>query len=168
VAIFFWRSVEHRQDEVTSYFQTYLGRAPDGPGNTAIMAMLRGGATELSVQITFLASTEFRNNHADNTLYTDALFMLQLHRQPSAVELASYVNTLNSGASLASVAGNVTYSIESFRLIAVNDYMTYLGRGTDNAGRDFWANQLTLNGGNIELVAEAFISSTEYFGLAPK
>ena len=45
---------------------------------------------------------------------------------------------------------------------------TYLGRGTDNAGRDFWANQLTLNGGNIELVAEAFISSTEYFGLAPK
>lgn len=168
LATFFWQSVEHRQLEVTSYYQTYLGRAPDPVGNSNIMAMLRAGATELSIQITFLASNEFRLNHADNQLYTEALFSLQLHRQPSQAEIASYVNTLNSGVSLVSVASTVTYSLESFRLIAVNDYMTYLGRSTDNAGRDFWANQLTLNGGNIQLVAQAFISSDEYFGLAPK
>ncbi len=41
-------------------------------------------------------------------------------------------------------------------------------RTADAAGRDFWAQQLRTNGGNIELVAEAFLGTDEYFALAAK
>ncbi len=167
VAIFFWRSVEHRQLEVNDYYQRFLNRAPDAQGNSAVMAMLRNGATELSVQVTFLSSTEFRNNHVDNTIYVDSVFNLILNRDPTDGETAFWVNRLNT-TSLQSVASDIINSTESYRLIAISDFQTYLGRGTDNAGRDFWANQLRVNGGSIELVAEAFISSTEYFNLPPK
>lgn len=167
LSIFFWRSVEHRQDEVTAFYQNILGRAPDGPGNSAVMAMLRAGATELSVEQTFLNSTEFRNNHVNNTLFVDAVFSIVLNRAPTTTEEAFWSNQITT-AGIPSVTSGIVNSLESYRLIVTNDYMTYLNRGTDAANRDFWVNQLYANGGSIELVAEAFLSSAEYFALPAK
>src|SRR5258708_39475529 len=96
VAIFFWRSVEHRQDEVNAFYQNILGRAPDGPGNSAVMAILRAGATELSVEQTFLNSTEFRTNHTDNTIFVDAVFSIVLNRAPTPAEETFWINQINT------------------------------------------------------------------------
>ena len=167
VSTFFWRSDEHRQIEVNAFYQNILGRAPDGPGNSAFMAMLRGGATELAVEQTFLNSTEFRNSHADNTSFVDALYSLVLNRAPTQGDTTFWSNQINT-AGIPSVVSNIVNSNESYRLIAANDYMTYLNRTADAAGRDFWANQLHANGGNIELVAESFLGTAEYFALAAK
>ena len=167
VAMAFWRSDEHRQLEVNAFYQNILGRAPDGPGNSVIMAMLRAGATELSVEQLFLNSTEFRNNHVDNTNFVDTVYSLVLTRAPSADEETFWSNQIDT-AGIHSVVSNIVDSDESYRLIASNDYMTYLNRPADAPGRDFWANQLRANGGNIEKLAESFLATAEYFALPAK
>jgi glucose/arabinose dehydrogenase len=167
VSMFFWRSDEHRQLEVNADYQNILGRAPDGPGNSAFMAMLRAGATELSVEQTFLNSAEFRNNHLDNTNFVDAVYSLVLNRAPGQGEETFWINQINT-AGIPSVVSNIVNSDESYRLIATKDYMTYLNRTADAAGRDFWANQLRANGARIELIAEDFLASAEYFALPAK
>lgn len=167
VSTFFWRSDEHRQLEVNAGYQNILGRAPDGPGNSAIMAMLRAGAPELSIEQTFLNSTEFRNKHLDNKSFVDTVFSLVLNRAPGQEEETFWINRIEA-AGIPRVVSDIVNSIESYRLIATNDYMTYLNRTTDAAGRDFWANQLRANGGSIELVAESFLGTAEYFALPAK
>jgi hypothetical protein len=129
--------------------------------------MLRSGATELSVEQTFLNSPEFRNNHSGNTSFVDTVYSLVLNRAPRSDEETFWSNQLGT-AGIPSVISDIVNSNESYRLIAANDYMTYLNRSGDAGGRDFWANQLRANGGSIELVAEAFICSAEYFALPAK
>jgi glucose/arabinose dehydrogenase len=167
VSMAFWRSDEHRQLEVNAYYQNILGRTPDESGDAAILAMLRAGATELSVEQTFLSSVEFRNNHADNTNFVDALYSLVLNRAPRPDEETFWNNQINT-AGIPSVVSDIVNSDESYRLIATNDYLTYLNRAGDDAGRDFWANQLRANGGNTEVVAEDFLAGAEYFALSAK
>ena len=99
--------------------------------------------------------------------FVNALYSLVLNRAPSQNEETFWINQIDT-AGIASVVSNIVNSDESYRLIATNDYMTYLNRTADAAGRDFWANQLRANGGNIELVAENFLATAEYFALAAK
>ena len=66
VATAFWESPEHRALEVTQFYQTYLQRSPDGPGETAFKNMLENGIQNFKSS-SFLTSSEYRILHSTDT-----------------------------------------------------------------------------------------------------
>lgn len=166
-AMSFWQSGEHRKLEVTQFYQLYLHRSPDGPGATAWQNALAAGSTELQVEAGILTSAEYRNLHNTDTAYVDALYTDVLGRSPSASDEAFWTSRLAQNGAAGVVSGIVN-ATENYRRIVDNNFTSYLGRSADTSGESFWTAALESSNGNVEKVAEAMLSSDEYFALGVK
>ena len=167
VATSFWESDEHRTLEVSQFYQTFLQRVPDGPGEAAFKSMLENGTTELQVEQFFLNSSEYRVLHSSAANFVESLYSEVLGRSPTTSEESTAVSEFNQEGSQRLVADLVN-SLESYKDIVSNDYTTFMNRPADPGGQVFWANTLRNNGGNTEQVALAFLSADEYFALGAK
>ncbi len=160
-----WDSGEHRALEVAQYYQTYLHRSP-GPGEMAgwVLDFLQG-ASEEQVQLGFLTSAEYEQDHAGAAAYVTALYQDVLGRAPDAGGLASAEQALGLGASLGAIASTFLTSGERAQQVIVADYRTFLGRTPDPSEVQQWLPAL-LVGGTLEGIGEDVLASDEYWKLS--
>jgi hypothetical protein len=162
VATAIWQSQEHRTDEVTSYYQTFLGRSPDSAGLAAwVNLMMTGQLNEQGVEIAFLTSGEYLNNHPTADSYITGLYLNLLNRSPQIFELAIWEPILSQNGTTFVSAAIVT-STEKYIDVITSYYQTYLNRAPDSNGLQAWLNNLVSGPGTVESVAEAILGSAEY------
>jgi hypothetical protein len=64
VVLGFLKSDESFQNLITGFYQQYLGRSPSASELANYVAQMRAGATQRSVQLSLIASDEYRNSPA--------------------------------------------------------------------------------------------------------
>ena len=146
VAAAFWLSPEHRGLEVDSYYQNYLGRTESAADRQYwVNRFTNGGLSEVQVQLGFLTSTEFMNDHAGNTNYVEALYQDVLGRPADSTGLAYWTQLLQNGESANSVALGIMTSQEGQTRFVNGLYTSLLNRPSDSNGLAYWVNKLNDN-----------------------
>ena len=129
---------------------------PAGSGVTfTATATLANATTSFSAPIAIGGNT--------NNLFVASAYGLLLNRSPDT-SAAYWVNLLNNGGSAASVVLGIEGSIEYLNDQVVVLYKRYLQRTPDTGGEQAWTNFLVA-GGTFEQMAEALVSSQEYYVL---
>ncbi|MCE9562507.1 MAG: DUF4214 domain-containing protein [Planctomycetes bacterium] len=157
----FWDTAEFHGTEVSSYYQTYLGRTPAAAeANGWVQAMLHG-TPEATVMTSFLTSAEFTAKHITSPDYVTALYNVLLHRAPDPTGLNASVAALNAGASRAALV-NVLLSTNEFHRERITGlYAAILGRPADPAGVQSNLAYWSQPGVTIRDVEVSFLASTE-------
>ena len=160
-AYLFVNSVEHRQDEVSFYYQSFLGRAPD-PASVTWVNMLLNGSGEAAVVERILTSQEYTAKHADNGTFVNDLYFQLLGRQADSSGLAFWEQALTSEVSRATVVADLLNSQESAELASQSFYAAFLHRAPDKGGDNNWVGQLRSGALTFGQVA------AEFFWVAPQ
>jgi len=143
VASAFWLSSEHRGLEVDQYYQTYLHRGESAADRQFwVNRFTNGGLSEVQVQIAFLTSAEYMNNHPGASNYVEALYNDVLGRASDPNGKTFWTQQLQGGASPASVALGFLSSAEGQGRAVEQLYGSVLNRTSDTNGRNFWVGQL--------------------------
>ncbi len=158
VAASFWLSPEHRTLQVEQYYQQYLHRTADPAGLTFWTQVFASGQSEIQVQEGIIASQEFQTNPGGpiggntDTQYITALYQDILGRAPDPTGLAYWEGQLQSGSSSSGdnnnrsprqrVALGILTSDEARTIVLTQYYNNLLHRAPDQAGLQFWLNQL--------------------------
>lgn len=95
--------------------------------------------------------------------YVDALYQTVLQRQPDSSGEAYWVQQLDRGAFLATVAASLINSFEVLEQRVAGYYLTYLARNASGDELAYWARALA-SGVRDEDVILGFVGSTEYLG----
>ncbi len=156
------QSREYRGIELDGHYRTFLGRTESQADQTFWVNAMVGGVTEQQLVLTFLSSAEYQSLHSTNTEFVQSLYRNVLSREPDS-GLAFWTNSLATGSSRASVAKSFTDPILTSEAMVDAFYTALLHRAPDAAGQTFWENFLE-QGGTIDVAAEAFLGSDEYFG----
>ncbi len=163
VAAGFVGSIEHRTDEVASYYESFLHRAAD-PSSVYWVDLLMNGASEQQVVEGFLASPEYQAEHADPSLYVRDLYLDVLGRQGSDQEVALGVGALAAGTSRTSLAASFVQSTEANDQVVDSLYVSSLHRQREGGtSSDYWTNELSrdVSAANVMLgilVSDEFVS----------
>jgi hypothetical protein len=158
-----WRSPERRGVEVDSYYASFLHRAAGPVERAWWVNVFLAGATEEGVVEGFLTSAEYTAAHPSNSAFVDALYADVLLRSPDAAERAGWVAALQGGLSRAAVARGFVTSLEADTRLVDNFYQVFLRRPSDPGGLAAWVSALQAGTQTIGSVAEAILSSDEYF-----
>jgi hypothetical protein len=159
----FLHSTEYLDDLVANDYRTYLGRAPDAPGETYWVGRLQSGATPEQVAIGFITSAEFAADHPDATGFVQALFQDVLGRAGSAAEVAGYVQQLANGTSRAAIAAGFVYSQENAQNTLNAMFAQYLQRPADPTADKLYLPDLE-GASDSFTVAASILSSAEFVG----
>jgi hypothetical protein len=156
------QSAEHLSAEVTSYYQTFLNRAPDSAGLAHWVGALQTGATQQQLVLSFIRSVEFVNQHNSHTLFVTALYNEVLGRSPDGGS-AGWVGALDNGTlSEPQVAASFINSVEALRDVVDAYYIAYLVRPADSQGEAAWVKALQTGQATLDSVAALFLASAEY------
>ena len=161
VAADFINSTEHRQDEVTAYYEEFLHRAPD-PGSSLWVDDLTSGVSEEKVVESILNSPEYQAAHADQTTFIDDLYIDVLGRQADAPGEASWQTALTSGTSRQTVIADFVQSAEAVDQLVTSDYTAYLHRQPESGTSGLWATMLESPNGSATDVAIGILASEEF------
>ena len=166
-------SPEHFADEVTDFYQTLLGRAPDTAGLQNWVQQLESGMREEQVAFYFLTSPEYLSQGDKD--FVDATYQSLLGRSFDSAGEVSWLNALGDDTS-----GNPThipslthqqiitdflYSAESLTRLTEGYYETFLQRAADPGGLSNWVGQLQ-KGLSFVTIAQQFLASDEYYNRA--
>jgi hypothetical protein len=162
VATGFWQSAEHRGIEVTSFYETYLHRAPDANGKQGWVNFFLAGAGEEMVTLGFLTSSEYLAANPVPNAYVSALYRDVLGRTPDPNGFASWVQALQLGAGTRAVASGFLYSPENIKNAVDNLYLTLLQRPAEEGGLEVWSHALA-SGIPYSSVAESILASDEFY-----
>jgi Domain of unknown function (DUF4214) len=162
----FWNSAEHRGLQVDGFYATYLGRAADAPSRASWVGALLGGMSEAEVAVGFLTSEEYRLAHPSTTAYLTGLFTDVLGRDPDPDGLAAWQRAAQGGLSRAALADAFLKSGEAQLQLVDQYYADYLVRAADPAGVAAWLAALQSGRLSPAQVAQAFLASDEFYGLA--
>ncbi len=138
VATLIWDSAEHRTVQVASYYETLLGRSPDGAGEAGWVNAMLAGAREADVLHGFLNSAEYQALHPGNAAFVSALYHDLLGRAPDDAGLLGWVEGLNRGLPRTAVIDSFLYSTESLTRLVDSYYADYLNRPADLDGQVSW------------------------------
>src|SRR5205823_4715532 len=112
----------------------------------------------------FISAPEYIANHGGaGAGWVTGMYQDLLGRTPSSVELAYWVNRLNTGTSTFDVAFGFAASQEREGARVRGDYLTYLGRSATPVEVDYWVDQFLHHGETNEGVAAGFVGSQEYY-----
>jgi hypothetical protein len=161
-------------------YESLLGRAPDLNGVSAWNAFLNNGSSPAVIAQSFINSPEFqaKNPGQDNPGFVAALYRSFLGRAPEPVGLASWVATLDAGASKGDVtvafantpeSKQVWSGVTSAGIFAYNpnsaivrsEYLTGLGRDAESGGLAAWTN-LVNNGASPTQLGESLAVTPEF------
>jgi hypothetical protein len=117
-------SPEHRLDQVTYYYQTYLGRNPD-PAAEGYVAFLENGGSERQVVEMLVTSPEYQAKHASNTDFITDLANKILGGSNSAI-VNFWNSALNSGTTRLEMATEFINSDASANLEVTGFFAEYL------------------------------------------
>ncbi len=165
----FVNSMEHRLDEVTYYYATFLGRAPDPLYIDWVNELLNGG-NEAAVIKGILTSPEYTASHAGSADFVSDLYFQLLGRQANSAEQTPWEQLLASGVSRAAVVASFLNSQESVELASESFYAAFLHRAKDQPGDDYWTNALATDALTFGQVASEFfsVSPQEFQGTAAR
>ena len=158
VASLFVNSTEHCQNEVSYYYETFLGRAADPTSAVWVNHLVKGGS-EANVIQGILTSPEYAKEHAGNTAFVSDLYFQLLGRQADKAGAAFWEQELASGMSRADAVTEFLDSQESADLATASFYAVFLHRAGDEAGKDYWAEKLTSHSLTFGQVAADFFSA---------
>jgi uncharacterized delta-60 repeat protein len=165
VALAFWRSPEHRGQQVDLFYRTFLKRAADPAGRDFWLNVLLTTENEADVVIAFLTSPEYTASHADDAAYVRGLYTDIFARPGSSGEISFWQQVLQQGArSRAAVASYFLSSEESFRLALDQYYEHFLGREPDAFGMEVFLAEIFSGRITPTLIVAEFLGSPEYFG----
>jgi hypothetical protein len=164
VALAFTQSTEHYTDLIITDYRSILGRTPaQDEINVWLSAMTTSHLTDEQVMAAFLASPEFyQRAGATNKAWVDAVYQQVLGREADAGGESSWMQALNSGASLYTVADAITTSGEHETDLVGADYALFLGRSGSATEFAVWVAGLQ-KGMTQEQVAAALMTSDEAF-----
>ena len=153
---------------VANAYVGLLGRDPDYPGFVFWLTQIRNGQSSASLFTTFVTSPEFVATYGNttDTQYIQLLYLNTLLRAATASDLAFWVPQV-AAQGRAAIAGFFVQSDEfslRFRARQLSNllYLGFLGRTPDPLGRQFWTNELGVQGVNELIVIGNFIDSTEF------
>ena len=138
----FVNSLEHRTEQVASYYQSFLHRAPD-PTSMTWVNLLTAGVSEQRIIGAFLASPEYQDAHRDSTLFVRDLYIDVLGREAEEWEVASWQSELDSGRSRDSVEAIFVGSAEASDQIVESFYRATLRRSREVGTSNIWTNYLS-------------------------
>jgi len=164
-------------------YQAAFAREPDVGGLQGWVGSIRSGATLKTVAAAFAQSSEFQTTYAglDNTQFVTRMYQNVLGRAPDAGGLASWLRSLNAGASRSEVLlgfsesgefkNNTSLDVDAFMTSRFSGshqgevyrlYKAILNREPDSGGFVGWVNLLDTETTNIQTVADGFMKSSEF------
>ena len=185
VATLFWQSAEHRGIEVDAFYQAILNRPSDPTGRQVWVTNMLNGMSEETVIAGFLTSTEFLQANPPQTQFIAGVYQTMLNRAPDPAGVSSWLAVLAArpgttpgplssvdeayvtGAQRLRVAQAIVNSDERNRILVESFYSDYLHRPADPDGENSWVQQLDTSVATDAVVAETFLSSSEYIGAHP-
>ena len=156
----FVNSLEHRTDEVISYYQDFLHRATD-PMAAGWVADLMNGKSEESVVQGILDSPEYLSAHTDPSLLVHDLYLDVLGRQGTTAEVAGWQAAIAAGTTPQSVVASIVTSPEANDQIVESLYTGWLHRQREGATADTWTTMLNANE-SATAVETGILASDEY------
>ena len=158
-------SVEYRRLRIHQAYVQVLGREPEPAGMQSWLNQIAAGrATVDDVRLQFYASQEYFNlSGRTDDGYVRRFYQTALKREPSAQEVARWVQTMRTSGRSAVVDG-IWFSPEAARIRAGEYYSVFLDRGPDPTGLATWSNVLLTRGEGA--VREGIAGSLEYRNLA--
>jgi hypothetical protein len=143
-------SLEHRQLEVTYYYQTLLHRQTDAKAAFWVSELI-AGVSEAQVVQGIMDSQEYQAAHTDNTSFIQDLYFDILGRQASSTEVSAILSELSGGMSRSVVEGAVIDSMESATRQVDGFYSAFFHRAPDSSA-SVWENQLLagVSAGQVE------------------
>ena len=156
-AYLFVNSLEHRQEEVNYYYESFLGRASD-PGSIIWVNQLLNGGNEALVIEGILNSQEYTAKHASNAAFVTDLYFHLLGQQADSAGQIFWEQELSSGVSRAAAVAGFLNSQESAELASESFYAAFLHRAKDQPGDDHWVGLLTSQTQTFGQVASDFFS----------
>jgi hypothetical protein len=166
VAAGFWRSAEHRGEQVDLLYLTLLHRFSDPAGRAFWVNQFLQGAGEDDVAAQFFASAEYQAQHSGNATFVAGLYQDVLLRNPDAGGQAFWLQRLQAGSSRADVARAILTSQEGAQTLLNRYYLQYLARTPDPVAEQVWLTPLESGGLATSLVAESIIASDEFLARA--
>jgi hypothetical protein len=155
------QSKEFADNEVTSWYQHYLNRAPTSQELVDAASQLQSGTSTNKVRSQILTSSEFSTLSGGTASgFVVNLYQDLLGRTPTGNEADSWVSQASSG-DLAGVVNGILGSVEFRTDLINNDYGAFLRRGADAPGRGFYVNELGSNNDQTTIFQQ-FLTSPEY------
>jgi hypothetical protein len=115
------------------------------------------------VELAFMTSSEYLQLHPDTTAFVSSLYEDILNRAPSAAEVLPWVSIAGGPLGLARVALGILTSVEAYRDLISEEYVSVLGRAPDLLGLDGWVGALVNGQISRDEVAGLFLSSDEAY-----
>ncbi len=164
VATAMLNSTEYETDLISSYYETYLGRAGSATEVAGWVALMQQGATANKISFLFLTSDEFNALTPTPASFINAVFIDLLGRQPSASELSSWVGYVEGTSRYATVFFMIN-SPEAGIRVAQGLYAQFWATPIDLGGEA--AVVTALNGGMTpSQVAAQFAAAPQYVARA--
>src|SRR5262249_15097443 len=115
----FTSSSEYQANLISDDYWILLKRGPSAADVNGWLQAMQAGVNEQQVEVAFLASAEYYQNLGNNpSNWLSSLYQNVLHRTPSAGELASWNQVLQSGVSHSAVAAAFVNSGDAHSLEA--------------------------------------------------
>jgi hypothetical protein len=167
------QSQEHFREEVTEFYFTFLGRAPDAGGLQGWVQNLENGLPEEQMAFYFLDSPEYLSK--GDKYFVDHMYLSLLGRSFDSAGEAHWLDALGddpsgnpthpAGATYAQVITDFLYSTESLNRLVEGYYQIFLHRLADPFGLNSWLGALE-QGGSFLTIGQQFLSSDEFYNNA--
>jgi cyclophilin family peptidyl-prolyl cis-trans isomerase len=159
-------SFEHRIDQVTQAFNTFLGRPPDTPTGSRLVVFLGQGGTVSQMDVILTNTPEYFQNHGGNSAsgFASALFTDGLKRSIDTTTLNNFLQT-TSGLSREKIADLVFSSPEFQQDIIQGVFNQFLNHPADANALSIFTQILQEHNLHDEFVVMTVGGSPEFFGL---
>ncbi len=154
-------SPEHRLEQVYTYYQQFLHRAPD-PASITWVDQLLSGVSEEKVVKAILDSPEYQSAQQDPALYVRDLYIDVLGRQGQPSERDGWLAQLAGGESRQAIMAEFVGSPEARGQIVASFDSAYLRRPADSTSQG-WVDALASPDGSATDVAVGFLAGDEFF-----
>ncbi len=129
-----WLSPEHREQQITQYYDAYLHRPADAGGLAWWTEQFARGMTEDEVKEAILSSNEYVDSHPTDTTYIEGLYQSLMIRSAGQSEVEVWASFLQSGHSTSELCDKLVQSDEAQSLVIDGYYESYLARSADVQG----------------------------------
>ncbi len=164
VTLALWNSAEHRSQQVTAYFLTYLRRAPGASELASWVQWMQAGLTEENAVTAILISPEYTATHSTAAAFVSDLYWDVLGRAGDATNLAGLQAALSAGTiSRAALASAFVRSSEAHQRAVDGYFAAYLHRAAGAAEEQSWGAALDKGQYSLASAATMILASGEYF-----
>ena len=159
-------TTEYETRVVAQDYLNFAGRMGTSSEINTWVNLLQHGSTPEQIASLMLTSDGFNSTHVDNASYVQALYNDLLGRRASDSEVAGWTSLMSSGLSRASVAFDFVFGAPAMTRAVNGLGVIFWGTPPDAATERYCVDFLVTGQLNLEQVASAFASSTQFIARA--